>query len=128
MKKTAEIPFDFVLDRLAPCAPVVRPMFGCHAIYHGGKIVLILRKKAQAKYDNGVWLATSAEHHASLKALFPRMRSIRLFGGKSSSWQNIPEGADDFEESVLTACELVLKNDPRIGKIPQPRRKRVRKR
>jgi hypothetical protein len=26
--------------------------------------------------------------------------------------------ADDFEESVNKVCELVLKNDPRIGRIP----------
>lgn len=120
VKKTNQsIPFGFVLDRLESCSPVVRPMFGCHAIYLGEKIVLILRKKANAKYDNGVWLATSEEHHSSLREKFPGMRPIRLFGGKSSAWQNLPVDSDDFEESVMTACEMVMKNDPRIGKIPK---------
>lgn len=53
------------------------------------------------------------------------MRPIRLFGGKSSSWQNIPAGADDFEECVMKACDIIVKNDPRIGKVPQPKRKKV---
>jgi hypothetical protein len=104
-------------------------MFGCHAIYLGEKIVLILRNKEKAKHDNGVWLATTEEHHVSLKEIFPSMRSIRILGGKTSTWQNLPAEADDFEESVITACEMVLKNDPRIGKIPKGKnRKAIRKR
>lgn len=113
------IPFGFVLERLENKSPVTRPMFGCHAIYIGEKIVLILRNKATEKRDNGVWLATTPEHHTSLKLLFPSMRSIQLFGGKISSWQNIPAGAIDFEESVMVLCDLIIKNDSRIGKIPK---------
>jgi len=112
MKKAASIPFDFVLERLDNCSPVIRPMFGCHAIYVSGKIVLILRRKEANKHDNGVWLATASEHHDSLKKIFPCMRSIRMFGEGTSSWQNLPADADDFEESVMTACEMILKNDP----------------
>lgn len=118
MKKTSRVAFDFVLDHLEPLSPRVRPMFGCHAIYLGEKMVLITRKRENDGHDNGVWIATAIEHHASLKEVFPSMRPIRLFGTKPSAWQNIPEEADDFEESVLTACDLILKNDPRIGKIP----------
>lgn len=97
-------------------------MFGCHAVYIGNKIVLILRNKATYQYDNGVWLATSKEHHASLKKNFPIMRSIQLLGKGISSWQNIPLDADQFEETVMTVCEMILKNDPRIGKIPTPKK------
>jgi hypothetical protein len=130
IKKIVSIPFDFVLDRLDGSSPIVRPMFGCHAIYLGEKIVLILRSKDDdSKYDNGVWVATTEEHHFSLKKIFPSMRPIRIFGGKTSAWQNIPADADDFEESVITACEMVLKNDPRIGKIPGGKKKKnIRKR
>ena len=129
IKKTRAIPFDFVLERLDTCAPTIRPMFGCHAIYVANRIVLILRNKPDSKYDNGVWLATNPEHHASLKEILPCMRSIRLFGGSTSSWQNIPLSADDFEECVMKACDMVLKNDPRIGRIPKPKKKKtIRKR
>ena len=73
--------------------------------------------------DNGVWLATSREHHSSLKKDFPSMRTIRLLGGSESEWQNLPLDSDDFEESVMKACRLILKGDPRIGKIPKRRQK-----
>lgn len=123
-KKATDIPFAFVLEKLEARSPVVRPMFGCHAIYLGEKIVLILRQKKDEQSDNGVWLATTPEHHASLQKTFPCMRSIRLMGTRVSSWQNIPLDADDFEECVVRACELILKNDVRIGKITGTRRRR----
>ena len=125
MKKPAPIPFRFVLETLDRCSPTVRPMFGCHAIYVGERIVLILRKKDNDVHDSGVWVATTPEHHKSLKSIFPTMRSIRLFGARPSAWQNIPMEAEDFEESVLIACEMILKNDPRIGKVPTPKGKRI---
>ena len=98
-------------------------MFGCHAIYVREKIVLILRKKENDLHDSGVWLATTPDHHKSLKEKFPSMRPVGIFGA-TSSWQNIPMEADDFEESVLTACEMILKNDPRIGKVPKPKKRK----
>jgi hypothetical protein len=116
MTKKISIPFDFVLEQLYSANVEIRPMFGCFALYVRNKIVLILRKKENSTADNGVWLATSKEHHASLKRLFPSMRSIRVFGGKESNWQNLPASATDFEEMVIQACELILKGYNRIGK------------
>ena len=72
--------------------------------------------------DNGVWLATTEEHHQSLRGEFPNMRSIRLFGKEVTGWQVLPADAQDFEEAALRACELVLGGDPRIGKVPGARR------
>ena len=123
-KRRAEIPFAFVLEELEAISPRTKPMFGCTAIYHGSKIVLILRDKKDYVEDNGVWLATSPEHHESLRRLFPSMRSLGLFGSdKPTSWQNLPANSEDFEESVLKACQMVLKGDPRIGKVPNSQRK-----
>jgi hypothetical protein len=124
MKKGKPIAFDFVIEQLERLNPVVKPMFGCHAIYVKNKIVLILRKKDADDPDNGVWLATTPEHHASLKKDFPSMRSIELFGKKETSWQILPSDADDFEESVMKACEFIFKQDPRIGKIPKEKKKK----
>ncbi len=115
-------PFEFVLDALAPLAPATRLMFGCVAVYVEEKIVLILRDRKDFPADNGVWIATVAEHHASLRSEFPRMRSIGLLGRKITHWQLIPAAAPDFEESTLRACRLILARDPRIGKIPSRRR------
>jgi hypothetical protein len=126
-KRSRIAPHEFVLDALVSLAPTTKQMFGCLAVYVEDKIVLILRDRHDSRADNGVWLATTAEHHASLKRDFPRMRSIRLFGQKVTHWQVLPAGAPDFEESALRACELIRARDPRIGKIPK-RRSRVRAR
>jgi len=117
-----KIPFEFVLDALTDVSPWTRPMFGCTAIYVGEKIVLILREKAGRARDNGVWLATTIEHHDSLRREFPNMRSIEVFGKDVTGWQVLPSDASDFEEAATRACELVLAGDPRIGKIPKSRR------
>ena len=115
-------PHEFVLDALEPLSPVTRPMFGCLAVYVKDKIVLILRDRP-GDTDNGVWLATTEEHHKSLRREFPHLRSIRLFGTPITSWQVLPADAADFEASAMRACELVLARDPRIGKVPSPRRR-----
>ena len=116
------LPHEFVLDALAAISPVTRPMFGCLAVYVKEKIVLILRNRPDDDVDNGVWLATRDEHHASLRREFPSMRSIQLFGTKVTSWQVLPADASDFEESAMRACELVLARDVRIGRVPKPKR------
>ena len=100
-------------------------MFGCLAIYVEAKIVLILRDKP-GDSDNGVWLATTAEHHKSLLEEFSHMRSIKVFQKKVTGWQVLPATAPDFEEAALRACELVAARDPRIGKVPAARRRKSR--
>jgi hypothetical protein len=119
-------PYGFVLDALTPVAPWTRPMFGCLAVYVKEKIVLILRDKHGGTQDNGVWLATTPEHHESLRREFPNMRSIQVLGKKVTGWQVLPADAPDFEEAALRACEQIIAGDPRIGKIPGARRKQKR--
>lgn len=97
-------------------------MFGCLAVYVGPKIMLILRDKPGHVEDNGVWLATTCEHHDSLRRDFPNMQSISVLGKDVTGWQLLPAAAPDFEEAALHACELILAHDPRIGKIPGARR------
>lgn len=125
-RREKAVPHEFVLDELAPLSPVTRPMFGCLAVYVADKIVLILRDKAKSAADNGVWLATTAEHHDSLRREFPRMRSIRVFGKEPTQWQVLPADDPDFETAALWACRLILAGDSRIGKIPKPRSSRAK--
>lgn len=113
------IPFEFIVDELADMNPMTKPMFGCTAIYLGGKIVLILRQRNDPAEDDGIWLATTEEHHESLQNDFPSMRSIKIFGPGATGWQVLPAMADDFEEAAFRACEFVRNEDPRIGKIPK---------
>ena len=123
-----KIPFEFVLDYLHPLEVTIKPMFGCHAIYSGGKILLIVRKKEDHTDANGVWIATGKEHHESLKKVLPSMHSVYILsdGKGETGWQMIHEDADDFEEAVTKVCELILKGDERIGKIPKAKKKKVK--
>jgi hypothetical protein len=103
-------------------------MFGCHAVYIDEKIVFVLRQKGNPKCDDGVWIATTVEHHETLRAEMPSMRSISvLAGGGVTGWQVLPADSEDFEESVLCACAIVRKRDVRIGKVPKPRSPRKSK-
>ena len=121
-KQRKPIPHAFVLDAISALSPYTRPMFGCLAIYVKDKIVLILRDKPTNTADNGIWLATTQEHHPSLRREFPNMRSIQVLGKPVTGWQVLPVDAPDFESAALRACELVLAGDPRIGKVPGTRK------
>lgn len=127
VKRRKTIPHEFVLEAIGALAPETRPMFGCLAVYVGNKIVLILRDKPTEPADNGVWLATTEQHHESLRREFPNMRSIRLLGNGESRWQILPADAPDFEEAALHACELIVARDPRIGKPRPAKRTKARK-
>jgi hypothetical protein len=123
MKPRKRVPHEFVLEALAELEPRTNSMFGCLAVYVGEKIVLILRdKRDQTAADDGVWLATTTDHHASLRDDFPNMRSIAVFGKEVTGWQVLPADAPDFESAAYRACELIAAKDPRIGKIPKPKR------
>jgi hypothetical protein len=103
-------------------------MFGCLAVYVGEKIVLILRdKRDKTAADDGVWLATTQDHHESLRREFPNMRSIAVFGKEITGWQVLPAAAPDFEAAALRACELIAAKDARIGKIPKSKRAKASK-
>jgi hypothetical protein len=123
VKPRKAVPYEFVLDALAQIQIETRPMFGCLAVYVGNKIVLMLREKQKQREDNGVWLATTEDHHKSLRRELPSMRSIQLFGNVVTGWQVLPADAADFEEAAIRACELIIARDPRIGKVPKSRGK-----
>ena len=119
------IPFNFVLEYLEPLPYVVKPFFGCHGIYIGPKIMLILRDRVDHTESNGVWIATLHEHHASLKKTFPSMHSVSVLnnGVGETAWQMIPANANDFESSVLELCQLIRRKDERIGRVPKKKKK-----
>ncbi len=121
MASAKKIPFPFILDQLSRIEFATKPMFGCHAIYVREKIMLILRNREDHEDANGVWIATSREHHASLKKEIPSLHSVYILsnGKGETEWQMIHVDADDFESSAIRLCEMVLKGDHRIGKIPK---------
>ena len=124
LKAKKSIPFGFVLDELESLSPYTKPMFGCTAIYVGDQIILVIRERDSHPEDNGIWVATEKEHHTSLRNTFPALRSIALLGASPTNWQVLPSDDSSFEEAAFGLCKLILKRDPRIGKIPAERKKK----
>lgn len=122
-RRKKPLPHPFVLEAVSEVVTKTRPMFGSLAVYVREKIVFILRDKRDGSADDGVWLATTAEHHESLRREFPNMRSITVFGHDVTHWQVLATDTPDFEEAALRACELVLAGDPRIGRIPKSKKR-----
>jgi hypothetical protein len=122
MKKSIKksIPFNFVLEELDSLQPIIKPMFGCFMIYLGEKAVLFLCNSDRAIFENqqGVWVATTPDHYGSLAKEFSSTRFEKPVKIGKSPWLLLPAGAEDFEEQVARACQLILNRDPRIGRVP----------
>jgi hypothetical protein len=100
-------------------------MFSGFAVYLDNRIVCMLRDSAKQPRDNGMWLVLSDSTDPADRGLrreFPSLRSIELLGGKIGHWLLIPSDGEEFETEALHACELMLRHDPRIGRVPQSRR------
>ena len=108
-----------------PLNPEVRRMFSGFAVYVGDLLVCMLRDSPKSVCDNGVWLVLSEgidPADMGLRREFPSLRSIELLGGKIGHWLLIPSDGAGFESEALHACELLLRHDPRLGRIPKSRR------
>ena len=113
------IPFRFVLDELEARQPLLKPMFGCHAVYFGEKLVLFLCDLDKWAEQKGLWLPTTPENYASLAQEFSSARLVTQDKLNKSPWLLLPVSTPDFEAQALRACELILQGDPRIGRIPK---------
>jgi hypothetical protein len=116
----SEIPFEFVLERIAGLNPTTRPMFGCTAVYVQERIVFVLRQKGSP--DDGVWLAYPPAHQETVLALFPRLLRIGVLGN-ARGWRKFSSKSAEFEDDVLAACRLICDGDARFGKVPVSRRR-----
>jgi hypothetical protein len=124
-KPKATAPYPFVVEALASLQPEVRPLFSGCGIYIGDRLVLILRDREKSPQDNGVWLVLSDGTDPADKSLrrdFPPIRRIELLRTKISHWLLIPSDDERFEPLALHACDLILRRDPRFGRVPQSRR------
>lgn len=115
MREPPPVPHDFVLSLLAPLQPVTKPLFGCTAVYVGQMLVLVLRDRNDEPSSNGVWVATSAQHRASLRAEVPSLTDIGVLSPGKTAWQMIPVGSPHFEAEVSAVCAMVLGRDRRVG-------------
>ena len=124
-KPKAKPPHSFVLEAIAPLDPEVRRMFSGFAVYVGDRIVFMLRDHVKSPEDNGVWLVLSDATDPTDPQLFrefPSLRPIVMIGNKIGHWLLIPSDGEDFEAEALHACDLLLRHDARVGRIPQSRR------
>jgi len=96
-------------------------MFGCLSVHVEDKIVLILRDKPTGTADNGVWLATSEQHHEGLRSEFPSMRSAQVMGKPVTGWQVLPADAPDFRERGATRLRTHSRPRCSIGRVPGAR-------
>ena len=137
MTRAKPVPdYPFVIEQLQELIDAVRirtkPMFGCRAVYVDEKIFFILRRKQDRNTlrDDGMWIALAPQQNGTaLLRDMPSLRPIEMFQKEGrqvafDAWLCLPEHEEGFEEGALLACELVAREDPRIGKIPKPKRKR----
>jgi hypothetical protein len=119
MNANPKIPFEFIMDYLYSKKVRIKPMFGCFAVYVNSKIVFILRERKEKPELNGVWVASSTQNIESLSQTLQAVdREVQLVESKKSNgtWLLIPLQNEEFETTVIKACELVSKGDERIGK------------
>jgi hypothetical protein len=124
-KPKQKAPHAFVLDALMPLNPEVRRMFSGFAVYLDDHIVCMLRDHPKSPQDNGVWLVLSegtSPTDPGLRREFPSLRRIELLGNKIGHWLVIPSDSPSFEMEALHACDLLLRHDPRLGRIPKSRK------
>jgi len=120
------IPFDFILEYLFPLDLTVKSMFGMKAIYLEDKILLMLRLAEKNPQANGIWVAVAEGQRENLKKEIPALHTVSGYEKKASTteWQLLRPTDDDFEEGAIKICELIKKNDSRIGRVPK---KQIRK-
>ena len=100
---------------------VLRAFFGGKAAYLDGKLALFFTAK-QPPWC-GVFVCTDRVHHAALQAEFPELRPHPVL----PKWLYVPEAADQFERTAQRLVTLVLQRDPRIGVLPQTKKRRASK-
>ena len=124
-KPKQKAPYPFVVEALMPLSPEVRRMFSGFAVYVGDHLLCMLRDRPTFPQDNGVWLVLSetiSPKDPTLRREFPSIRTIELLGGQIGHWLVIPSDGPEFEREALHACDLLLRHDPRFGRIPKSRK------
>jgi hypothetical protein len=117
-------PFPFVLEALAPLQPEVRRMFSGFAVYVGDLLVCMLLDHVKHPKDNGVWVVLAEgvdPQDKSLRRDFPSLRKIAMLGGVIGHWLVIPLDGKNFEGEAERFCELLVRRDPRLGRVPKSR-------
>ena len=96
---------------------VLRAMFGAKTVYLDGKLMAGFMAKEEPW--RGMLVCTERVHHAALVAEFSELTPHPVL----PKWLYLPESADSFERTATRLVELVRRRDPRIGIVPQPKKR-----
>ena len=107
----------FVLDELSPLRPTIKHAFGTTYVYLAERLVCGLRNSEKQPSSNGLWLFTTTEFVDSLATEFDELPKRYLWRNGKNAWVILPSLLAGYEEYALKACELILNNDRRIGRL-----------
>lgn len=119
------LPYDFILEYLPQERLETKKMFGHRCLYFDGLMVMFMICK-EGHIDNGICIATSAEHIPTLKKDIKSLRHLEAYGEEATGWRLIPADSENFESDTEKACKLILKKDLRIGREPSSAKRKVK--
>jgi hypothetical protein len=96
-----------------------KAMFGCRGCYLHGRLVLVLAARNEEPWK-GLLVPTDREHHGVLRKELPLLGVHPML----EKWLYLPEESEDFEDTASRLIDLIKAEDPRVGVLPKPRRKR----
>jgi len=111
------LPYPFVLEELGPIRPTIKRVFGFTHVYVDDRLLCSLRESVKQANTNGMWLYTTTEHVESLSREFPSLSRRYLWRSGKNAWVILAAKSSNFEENAIRACELILSNDRRIGRL-----------
>lgn len=96
---------------------VLRSMFGAKVVYLHGLMMLCF--SAGQEPWRGVLVCTDRTRHAALITDFPSLVPHSVL----PKWLYLPESAPDFEASAEKLVAFARQRDPRLGIVPQARKR-----
>jgi len=100
---------------------VEKRMFGCDAFYLHGRLMLVLGSGEEDPW-RGILIPTGRESHAALLKDFPALERHSVLG----KWLYLSEDKEQFEKAAEMIVKRILADDPRIGVVPENKRRKRR--
>jgi hypothetical protein len=95
-----------------------KSMFGCRACYLHGRLVLVLASRGDDPWQ-GLLVPTDKAHHESLLEELTELVVHPVLG----KWLYLPEEIEEFEEAASRLVGRIALDDPRIGVVPEPKKR-----
>ena len=100
-------------------------MFGGLAVFVFEKQVMVIVEPTKSgRWDwHGILICTDYVHHESLMNEFSGLAPHEIL----KKWLYIDSADDSFEETMVGLSKRIMQNDPRIGILPKPKKKKAKK-